>query len=261
MPSLGKTLITVAAISALIGFAQAGPNVTDKVTLLEARVVSISGAPQKLLPNSAAWQNIIVGEKLSEKTLVRTGFGEKIILAIADHSRIVVNHCTKFGIFELYKKGSSFEGRVGLKYGTIHVSVEHTTGPTDFRVKTPSAILAITGCGASISYTADKGLIIRADHGDWNVVTKKTDKKITAGEVTDDKLTPSTDIKLSERQPIMGDVFGSTNREKRALIHNGGGRGIFGFAPSAQNTRGLLRTPVERSSMRNGGGNALVAVK
>ena len=109
-------------------------------------VVSVSGSAQKFVAaNGKKWLPLKAGDALAELTLIRTGFGAKVVLRFADRSEVVVNNGTKMGIGEFRTKGEQTKTRLGLKYGTIRASVDTSKGPQDFQVRTPVATLSVRG--------------------------------------------------------------------------------------------------------------------
>ena len=87
----------------------------------------------------------------------------------------------------------------------------------------------------------------------WQVLAAGGKQNVQAGDVTDENLTHSDQIKLAEGDAQMGDVFGSTDAETNNLMRNGNGRGIIGFAGSSTASADLLHTaPVITNSSGSG---------
>ena len=112
---------------------------------LKVTVVSVSGPAQKMTPGAAApqWEPLKADDKLDEMTIVRTGLNATVVLRFEDRGQFTINSATKIGISEFRKEGSVVKGEVGLKYGSVHASVDSSRGATSFQVSTPVATLSV----------------------------------------------------------------------------------------------------------------------
>ena len=124
---------------------------------LKVTVVSVSGPAQKMIASDekAKWQALKAGEALDEMTVIRTGFGAKVVLKFEDRAVVTVNNATKVGLSELRKDGERASANIGLKYGTVRASVEGRQGNNDFRVSTPRAVLSIKGSDTEVGANVD----------------------------------------------------------------------------------------------------------
>jgi hypothetical protein len=214
--------------AAATAFAQTSQPSGNDVT-----VVSVSGSAEKL--SSAAggetWQPLQQGETFGEQTILRTGFGAKVVLKFSDSSEVVINNATKVGVAQ-YRRGagSGSTTRLGLKYGTMHASVDSSQGPADFQVSTPVATLSVRGTAGGIGFTGDFGLALSGDHGTWHVVAPGGSHNVGAGEATDGNLTPSTVLSALNLSTRLPDPLGGVDsNEKFFLLYGQQGRGLMGF--------------------------------
>jgi len=201
---------------------------------LRVSVVSVSGPAQLLQADgeAAKYVPLRAALELNERSIIRTGFGAKVVLKFADRGEVVVNNATKIGIGEFRKQGQLVRTRLGLKYGTIHAQVERGNGPCDFRVATPVAIAAARGTGGGIGYCADMGMNLAGSSGTWGILSAGGERKVRAGEQSNGNRIAPSELALQKREVQLGDVNGGLSSvELRQLRDNGGGRGVVGFTP------------------------------
>jgi len=206
----------------------------DRHEPLRVTVVSVAGPAQLLQADGEAGRYVPLraGLELNERSVIRTGFGAKVVLKFSDRGEVVVNNATKIGIGEFRRQGQLVRTRLGLKYGTIHAQVERGNGPCDFRVATPVAIAAARGTGGGIGYCADMGMNLTGSSGTWGILSAGGERKVRAGEQSNGNRTAPSELALQKREVQLGDVNGGLSGvELRQLRDNGGGRGIVGFTP------------------------------
>ena len=139
--------------------------------VLKTTVMSVTGCAQKLAANGTnKWEELKVGDVLDEKTIVRTGFNSMVVLHLSDRGEYTINGATKMGISELRKQGNVVKSTVGIKYGSIHASIDSTKGANDFKISTPVATLSVRGSSGNIGFTMDSSspaMHFAADTGHW----------------------------------------------------------------------------------------------
>ena len=222
MRHLGMCLALVAlfVLPAVAQEAQAPP----PGEAMQVTVVSVDGQVEKLVAGGPAdrqqWEPVKAGDKLDERTVIRTGFRSKAVLRFDDRGEVVVNNATKMGIAEFRRQGNLTNARLGLKYGTMRASVDASRGPNDVRVSTPVATLSIRGTGGEIGHSADRGLGLLGFEGVWRVASGDRTRDISPGEETDTLLTPPIDLAKFARENLLGDFFGLTPIERQNLIFN-----------------------------------------
>ena len=208
------------------------------------RLVSAPGAEPK-------WVPLKVGERLSELTVIRTGFRTRVVLGFEDNSEVVVNRATKMGISEFRKVGKVTRTRLGLKYGSLRANVSKARGPNDFSVETPVATLAVTGTAGSLAFAGDSGFRLRGTRGSWLCRMGSRRRRVSGTEGTGGRLWRYFHALQQRFRPMLGDCLGGLPaNEARGLLTKGGGRGTFGFIAGGRGGRRILRsTLVQRSSI------------
>jgi len=206
-------------------------------------VQEVKGAAQRLLPGTKSkWVPLKVGDRLDELTVIRTGLGARVVLRFADNSQVVINRATKMGIREFRKEGDVTKTRLGLKYGSIRAKVEKARGPSDFRVTTPVATLAVAGTSGEVAYMGDFGFNLKGKTGSWQARVGRKLRQIQELETLDSTLALYVDMVKSKMLPKLGDMFGGlTGRERLSMRDNSGGRGAIGFLPAGNRARAIIR--------------------
>jgi len=230
--------LVVIVCPAASGAEKKDPAKTPKAVHMEATVVSVSGIAQKRLATDpeGKWEPIRAGDALGELTIIRTGLGAKVVLNFSDRGRLIVKSATKLGVGTLRKQGRLLKARVGLKYGSMHTTVETARGPNDFQVATPVATLSVRGTRGRIAFWGDFGLRLCGKKGTWEVATDRRKKNVHHGECTDGQLTPHVTLAGRRRDTKMGDPHGGLSKgETENLRKYGDGRGIFSFSGSGTN--------------------------
>lgn len=173
------------------------------------------------------WLPLKRGQKISELTVIRTGFGANVVLHFRDDTRVTVSRCTKMGIRRCRDRGRTTNTRLDLKYGTLRSKVDSSRAPNDFRVNVHGTVLAVTGTGGNTTFWPDSGMDHHSTEHTWNIRNAKGEKNLDENLKTDDDLTPSDTITKRDMATGQGDGYGLTREEKDRLIDHGSGRGIF----------------------------------
>ncbi|MBN1553979.1 MAG: FecR domain-containing protein [Phycisphaerae bacterium] len=190
---------------------------------LRATVVSVKGTAQKRLAgdDQAPWKPIRVGEVLTERTLVRTGLGAKLVLRFSDRGEVTVKSAAKIGIRDCRKEGDVARMGVGLKYGTVKAKVNRAAGPNDFRIHTPVATLSVRGSAGTTSYSAGFGMQFHSQQSTWNVQTSLGANGVPQGASTDGNLTPTQELAARKHDSKLSDPFGVGGNEAKNVRDNG----------------------------------------
>jgi len=210
-------------------------------------VESVEGPAQYRVTSKGKdkWVAVKKGDKLSELTVIRTGFGGKVVLHLRDDTRVTVLGGTKMGIRRFRQEGKLTRTRVGLGYGAIRAKIDSTRNPNDFKVEVHDTTLAVTGTAGYIGWAFDAGLILHSTEHTWLVSNKKGSKHVAENMSTDDELAASDEMTSKYLDTLQGDTKGLTVAEKDHLRKLGRGRDIF--SPSGDDpTRAGVDT-------RNGG--------
>jgi hypothetical protein len=195
-------------------------------------VVSVSGPAEKMAAATGAWQPLQVGEELDELTIIRTGLAAKVTLRFADRAEAVIEGAAKAGVQEFRGGDTGTRGRMGLKYGAMHLSVDRSHGPVDFQVATPVAVMSVRGTSGTMGFSADMGLNLQGESGTWQVAADQGKRTVSAGEGTDGDLSTPIDLADRRRYAPLGDMSGGLSiMELLGLRTNGDGRGSMGFIP------------------------------
>ena len=198
----------------------------DAGTAMKAGVKSVSGIVETRSADDqdGKWRQLKVGDALSERSLIRTGLGGKVVLKFADRGEVTVKSGTKIGIGSFRKNGNLVKTRLGLKYGALRAQVDSSRGANDFRVRTPVATLAATGTSGNIAQWGDFSLQFHGTTGAWRAKTQKKITSIRAGEWTNRDAAPSIAIVLDKLDTKVGDPHGGlTKAETVELQMNRGG--------------------------------------
>jgi len=210
---------------------------------LTVTVKGLSGTAHRLTPGKEGkWVPLKVGETLDERTIIRTGFRTKVVLAFADNSTVTVSRATKMGVAEFRKEGKITRTRLGLKYGAVRADVEEAKGPNDFTVTAPVATLAVTGSGGGLAFNGDSGFKTNCSHGGFNVNMGFKGLSLVGGEGTNNALIKAILIKQILSTPRLAVLFGGTTpNEKQAMLNRYLGRGGIGFLGGGVGARRVLR--------------------
>ena len=172
------------------------------------------------------------GDTLTERMIVMTGLGSKAVLKFDEFGEIVVNSGTKMGIGEFRRSQGQVDTRVGMKYGSMKVSVDSSEAPVDFKVATPVATAAAEGSGIFIAF-AELGFGIYGTEGTWYLVGLGGSNTVQPGQQGDGQGTNADTLANLDNAVLLGDIFGGlTPEEVMNLINNGGGPGVFDFTGS-----------------------------
>jgi len=209
---------------------------------LKVTVKQVSGIAQRFVPGKdGKWVALKAGDKLDEMTIIRTGFRSRVVLAFADKSVVTINRATKMGIGEFRKAGKLTRMKLGLKYGSLHATVEKARGPNDFRVATPVATLAVTGSEGISRFSGDFGFEMKCSSGKWKLKKGFKSRSLIAGESTNNQL--AMPIKLAKKRATLhvGDALGGlTGKEIKFMRNHGSGRGVLGSVPTGGRRRRFL---------------------
>ncbi len=235
--------------------AAAAKDVVGKVT-----VVSVSGPAEKLIAPTdekpqPKWEPIKAKDVLLDNTIIRTGFRAKVVLQFEDRATVTVNTATKMGVGQFRKVGDKTKVRLGLKYGSMHASIERAKGPHDVKVATPVATLSVRGSEGSLGFTGDMGLSFFSQAGTWGVQGPSFGRQVGPGEGTAGMgfLMAWLQMLFQQRDPRLGDLLGLNPDEMANLYANGSGRGVIGFTGSGWWSLRLFR--LNRSELGSSGDN------
>ncbi|MBM4111212.1 MAG: FecR domain-containing protein [Phycisphaerae bacterium] len=133
--------------------AQAAPNGD-----VHALFIDVKGKVKWRANAQAAWQDAKVDDRLPVGGEVRTGLnGSRTTLRIGLNATVLIDSGSAFSIPMSVKDGDQLRTLAGLKSGRADFKIENTGLGADFKVATPSSVLAVRGTGFSVSYSTLKG--------------------------------------------------------------------------------------------------------
>ena len=198
---------------------------------LAAEVVSVTGVVRKLLPDAGAkWQPVTVGEKLGELVVIRTGLGSQCVLNFADRGRVLIRSGSKAGIGTFVRRDEKVTANVGLKYGAVRATVDHTRGESDFSVSTALAAGTLRGSEFDVANTEmGPGFSQNTGQAELSYGTGLARRLDPGASQTDGKTLPGQ-LLASRLAPGVGDVNGGLTAGEQKILTNyfsGGNAGTF----------------------------------
>lgn len=222
----------------------------DSVEAVKARVVSVKGVVESSPAGKDEWTRVKKGQELGGLTVIRQGFGAKLVLDFADRSRVVVTGGAKMGIRECLRKGKHIRTRVGLKYGSMNANVDSSRGTNDFRIKTPVATAAAKGSQIQTGMS-EKGMGVKGQAGIWKLNNPKGSSNVTPGSQTDGNHTPSNQILAGKLDTLLGTAGGGLTKAERLSLLQNGQTGMFNLQGAMGSGPGPVNnhvTPLSPSS-------------
>ncbi len=183
-----------------------------------AKVVSVSGRAQKLLPGQEKWKDLAAGDLLDRHTIIRTGLRSRVVLKFQDRAEVIIEDATKVGISEFLQTGQRVKAKLGLKYGSLHVDVPKQNGPTDFSVSTPVATLSIRGTSGEIDFFSDSGLHLYSERGTWRIQNGLLYLDVGPGESGTGTFDQNLELIVLDLSTFLGDFFSGTDASERHFI-------------------------------------------
>lgn len=213
------------AVLVLAGLGQAAQPASQPANsdpqAVKARVVEVKGTVEKQQAGQDDWTPVKKDQELGGLTLIRQGFGSRLVLDFAGRNRVEITGGAKMGIRECLQKGKHVRTRVGLKYGAMNASVDSSKGSNDFRIKTPVATAAAKGSKIQAGMS-EMGLGVKGQAGLWALDTPTGGMNVGKGVQTDGKRTPANQVLAGKLDTQIGTTGGGlTQAERQNLIQNG----------------------------------------
>ena len=218
-------------------------------TVLKATVKSVSGIVERRSGEDAngKWEQMKVGDILSERTLIRTGLGGRAVLKFADRGDVTVKSGTKIGISSFRKSGKLVKTTLGLKYGALRAQVDSSRGANDFRVRTAVATLAATGTSGNMAQWGDFSLQFEGTTGIWQAKIPGKITSIRPGEWTNRDAAPSIGILLDKLDTKVGDPHGGLTKAETVELRQN--RGAMKPASAKGGDRFIVRSRSRRAAV------------
>lgn len=123
-----------------------------------ALFIDVKGKVKWRANDKAPWQDASVDDRLPVGGELRTGLnGSRATLRVGLNATVLVDSGSVFTIPMSVKDGDQLRTLAGLKSGRADFKVENTGLGADFKVATPSSVLAVRGTGFAVQYGALKG--------------------------------------------------------------------------------------------------------
>ena len=123
-----------------------------------ALFIDVKGKVKWRANADAPWQDAKVDDRLPVGGEVRTGLnGSRTTLRVGLNATVLIDSGSVFSIPMSVKDGDQLRTLAGLKSGRADFKVENTGLGADFKVATPSSVLAVRGTGFALNYGALKG--------------------------------------------------------------------------------------------------------
>jgi SWI/SNF-related matrix-associated actin-dependent regulator 1 of chromatin subfamily A len=123
-----------------------------------ALFIDVKGKVKWRANAQAPWQDAKVDDRLPVGGEVRTGLnGSRTTLRVGLNATVLIDSGSVFAIPMSVKDGDQLRTLAGLKSGRADFKVENTGLGADFKVATPSSVLAVRGTGFAVNYGALKG--------------------------------------------------------------------------------------------------------
>ena len=203
----------------------------DDEQALVVEVVSVQAPAQWMNPAApqAEWQDLAAGQKLSENTILRTGYGAEVVLRFADRGEMIVRSSTKIGIAEFRRQAQAVRTRLGLKYGSVHAAVDPTAGPNDWQVQTATSTLSVGGSISDFASLVDSGTRVEAIDGAWFMTYSPLIQMLLTAQETGGGDIPQPYWRVLQRiqtLQMLDPHGGLTQNEQGFVDQHGGGLGL-----------------------------------
>lgn len=112
---------------------------------VKAVVTAVKGSVEYRTGTDKPWQPLAQGTELSGDSEISTGLNGEAVINIGLQAEVTVKRLTQVRIAELAKTDKANVTHLEVKYGALKAKVEKGTVANDFRVKTASFSLSVTG--------------------------------------------------------------------------------------------------------------------
>lgn len=217
--------------------AAAAPAAADVVVT----IVSTKGPAEKgvLAEGQMKWSPLKAGDVLNELCFIRTGYGAEVVIQLGDRGQVTINSVTKMGVGQFRKEGNLAKASLGLKYGTFNAKVDHSQGPNDFRVATPTSVLSVRGSRFDGGHFGDEGSRGRSHESPLTLVTAGGSRTVNPGEHVTQTLQMPIVLLATQFHTQTGDSHVSQTELNNQLNNHGGRSDWNGGTPTNGNQQGV----------------------
>lgn len=134
-------VISLALFSTYLYAQDVAPKVAGEDVAL--KVAGIEGKVSVKISPSTEWADAVVGQALNAQDAVKTNDNSQARLEFSDKSSVAMKPNTEISIEELVWTESARRAGLNMRVGELKAMIRSANGPSDFKVKTPTAI-----CGA-----------------------------------------------------------------------------------------------------------------
>jgi hypothetical protein len=121
---------------------------------VELKVAGFEGKVQVKTSPSTEWADATVGQALNPKDSIKTGDDGQTMLQFSDKSTVAMKPNTEITVEDLVWSDASRKASLNMSIGDIRVMLKKVSGPSDFKVKTPTAICGARGTIFYVMVTA-----------------------------------------------------------------------------------------------------------
>ena len=107
------------------------------------RVTGTSGTVLIKIYPSTEWKDATAGQELNQRDELKTGLDSKVALEFPDRSGITLKSNSEISIEELVWDNMAHKVGINMNSGELRTIIKKVNTPSEFKVKTPTAI-----CGA-----------------------------------------------------------------------------------------------------------------
>jgi hypothetical protein len=132
----------------------------------EDSAVTLAGFEGKVLVKiapSADWTDAAIDQKLKAKDAIKTGDDGKALLEFSDKSSVALKKNTEVTIEELSWTDAARKADLNVPSGELRAIINKVGGPSQFRVKTPTAICGARGTVFYVMVTAGETRVFVTD--------------------------------------------------------------------------------------------------
>lgn len=167
------------------------------------KIVTVKGNVLVKIHPSEEWVGVKLGQALNQKDSIKTEADGRVYLEFADKSSLSLKPDTEVTTEELILDAKARKINVVLKAGQLRTIVNKVNKPSEFKVKTPTAICGVRGTKLYLKVSdietrsyAEGGII------DFTNTTSGESQEVGDGMTS----VSSVDGSISDPEPIPGDI-------------------------------------------------------
>jgi hypothetical protein len=179
------------------------------------KVASAEGEVLVMAPGAADWAAAAVGQAVNPKDSIKTGGSGKAVLVFQDGSSFTIKPNSQMMVEDIVWNNVSRKVNVNLSAGELKTIIQKVGAPSEFKVKTPTAI-----CGArsTIFYVAvfADGTSVYVDEGSVDFLNSVSYESytivqgMTADAMSNGTVTPPRELTPDEKAALLTS-WGVTN--------------------------------------------------